>query len=68
MHCKACELLMKQSVAKEIPGCQVTQANHKQGTVAVTRQGEEDTEKFAAVVEKCGYQIKNNTSSQKSSA
>lgn len=56
MHCKSCEVLLK-DVVEEINGCHVNQADFKKGVIAGDFPSLKEIELAKAAIEKEGYSV-----------
>jgi len=55
MHCKSCEILLKDSI-EEIPEVKVLRADHKKGLLEVEHP-KEKIEQVKSIIRKEGYQV-----------
>ena len=54
MHCKSCEMLIKDELG-EIPGVKTVEPDHKTGTVKIGHEGVLDTERVNAALSGLGF-------------
>ncbi len=57
MHCKSCEMLVKEEVG-ELAGVKGVEADWKEGSVTVKYDGKIDTEKVRKAISDLGYKVR----------